>query len=68
MVKNISEYGTKIKMRLVELGKSQNWLIGKVSEQTGLFFDSSYLYKIMCGKEKSRNVINAINSILDIEG
>ena len=67
MVKNISEYGKKIKIRLSELGESQNWLIGKVGETTGLFFDSSYLYKIMIGKEKSRNIINAINGILNIE-
>lgn len=68
MVKNISEYGKRIKMRLAELGESQNWLIAKVGESTGLFFDSSYLHKIMIGKEKSRNIINAINEILNIEG
>ena len=66
MVKNISEYGTRIKIRLVELGKSQNWLIEQVSEATGLFFDSSYLHKIMCGTEKSKNITDAINEILNI--
>lgn len=67
MVKNISEYGKRIKIRLSELGESQNWLIEKVGESTGLFFDSSYLHKIMIGTEKSRNIINAINTILGIE-
>ena len=67
MVNNISKYGKRIKVKLVQLGKTQNWLIEQVSEKTGLYFDSSYLYKIMRGTEKSENVINAINEILGIK-
>lgn len=67
MVKNITDYGMKIKVRLLELGQNQNWLIGKVRDKTGLFFDSGYLYKIMVGAEKSPNIVSAINEILSIE-
>lgn len=67
MVKNISGYGKKIKNKLTELGKSQNWLIEEVANKTGLYFDSSYLHKIMCGTEKSENIVLAINEILELE-
>jgi len=67
MVKNISEYGKTVKMRLIELGKEQNWLIEEVRNRTGLYFDSSYLHKILCGTEKSANIIAAINEIIGIE-
>ena len=67
MVKNISEYGKAVKIRLTELGKTQNWLIEEVKAKTGLFFDSSYLHKILCGKEKSENILSAINQVLGFE-
>lgn len=66
MVKDITDYGISIKSRLTELRKPQNWLIESVREKTGLFFDSSYLHKILTGKEKSPAIISAINEILDI--
>ena len=66
MVKNISEYGKTVKMRLIELGKDQNWLIGEVRSKTGLYFDSSYLHKILCGTEKSEKILAAINETLGI--
>lgn len=66
MVKNISEYGKAIKVRLVELGVDQNWLIEQVRSKTGLYFDSSYLHKIMCGTEKSKTITTAIDEILNI--
>lgn len=67
MVKNISEYGLRIKMRLLELGKNQNWLIEEVANRTGLYFDSGYLHKILTGTEKSEKVLTAINDILGLE-
>lgn len=42
-------------------------LIAEVSKRTGLYFDDSYLNKIMTGKQKNPNMIEAINSILGIE-
>ena len=66
MVKNITDYGLKIKMRLLELNKSQNWLIDEVASRTGLYFDSGYMHKILTGAEKSEKVLTAINEILEL--
>lgn len=55
---NVSDFGKQVKIRLIELGQTQEWLIDKVKEQTGDFFDSSYLHRILSGKlsgETGRN-------------
>ena len=67
MQQEITEFGMKIKFVLIRLGKTQEWLITKVCESTGLYFDSSYLYKIMTGKNKNRKIISAICEVLDIQ-
>lgn len=67
MVKNITDYGMRIKMRLLELNKNQNWLIDEVASRTGLYFDSGYLHKILTGSEKSEKILTAINDILGLE-
>lgn len=65
---SVSSYGKEIKKRLVDIEKNQNWLIDQVKERTGLFFDSSYLHKIMTGSLKTPSIVAAINEILNIEG
>ena len=45
-----TEFGKAVKIRLVELEKTQEWLIQQVKERTGDYFDSSYLYRLMAGK------------------
>ena len=45
-----NDFGKAVKIRLIELGKTQNWLIEQVVERTGDFFDSSYLNRILTGK------------------
>lgn len=67
MVNGITDYGKRIKMRLVELGKDQNWLIQQVTERTGMYFDSGYMHKIMTGKNKSKNITKSIDEILGFE-
>lgn len=62
----ISEYGKEIKKRLIDLDKSQNWLIEQVKVRTGLFFDSSYMHKILTGSAETPSIISAINEILNI--
>lgn len=55
---NVSDFGKQVKIRLIELGQTQAWLIEQVKEQTGDFFDSSYLQRILSGKlpgETGRN-------------
>ena len=62
----MTEFGKKIKIALIEQEKNQNWLIEQVREKTGLFFDSSYLFKIMHGTKNSPKVVCAIREILSI--
>lgn len=44
-----SDFGKAVKIRLIEMDKSQDWLIKQVQERTGDYFDSSYLWRIMSG-------------------
>ena len=61
-----SDFGKAIKIRLIEMDKSQAWLIDKVKEKTGLYFDDSYLYKIIIGTLSTPKIVQAIREILDL--
>ena len=45
-----SDFGKAVKIRLIELDKTQEWLIEQVKERTGDYFDSSYLHRLLTGK------------------
>lgn len=65
--KPCSEFGKSIKVRLIELSKTQSWLIEEL--KTGLpdmYIDCSLLHKILIGKVSSGKVIDEIHSILKI--
>ena len=62
-----SDFGKAVKIRLVQMEQSQNWLIEQVKEKTGLYFDSSYLYKVMAGKANTPSIVTAIKEILAIK-
>lgn len=47
-----SDFGKAVKIRLIELDKTQEWLIEQVKERTGDYFDSSYLHRILTGKTR----------------
>lgn len=61
------QYGKEIKKKLVDINRTQNWLIAEVREKTGLFFDSSYLYKILTGQKATPSIVAAINQTLEID-
>ena len=61
------DFKKKVKYRLIDLGKSQKWLEEQVREQTGLFFDSSYLAKIFNGERNAPKIKSAICDILNIK-
>ena len=68
-----TDFGKQVRIRLIEMGKTQEWLIDQVKERTGDFFDSSYLHRILTGKlsaETGRNgkpgKANVIREILGI--
>lgn len=62
----ITSFGKEIKKRLIDIDKSQDWLIGQVKEKTGLYFDSSYMYKIQTGQLSSPKIVNSIRDILEL--
>lgn len=62
----LTAFGKEIKKKLVDLDKNHSWLIEQVCVQTGLYFDRSYLHKIMTGKLDTPKVVQAIREILDI--
>ena len=64
----ITAFGKAIKKRLVDLEQPQTWLIDQVKEKTGLYFDGSYLYKVMVGTLSTPGIIQAINEILEMDG
>lgn len=58
-IKKVSDFGISVKIRLIEMQRTQEWLIQQVKERTGdNFFDSSWLHRILTGKtpaERGRN-------------
>lgn len=64
---NGSEFGKRIKVRLIEMDKTQDWLIDAVRNETGLYFDGSYLWKVMSGVLTTPKIVQAICKILDID-
>lgn len=63
----MTDFGKRIKIALVEKEKKQSWLIEKVKEATGLYFDSSYLCKVMNGKNNNPKIIGVITQILELD-
>lgn len=62
----LTELGKEISKRLIDIERPQAWLVDQVKEQTGLYFDDSYLYKIKTGRLSTPKIIQAIQKILDL--
>lgn len=62
-----SDFGLRVKMELLRMGKEQKWLEGAVSEKTGLFVDNGYIYKILTGQRNAPKIVAAIREILNIQ-
>lgn len=60
-------FGKEIKKRLIDLEKPQIWLIEQVRDRTGLYFDDSYLSKIINGTLATPKIMGAIREILELE-
>lgn len=63
----ISAFGLSVKVKLLQIGKSQKWLEEAISEKTGLYVDNGYLYKIFTGQRNAPKIVAAIREILSIE-
>ena len=62
-----SDFGLSVKMKLLQMGKEQKWLEEAVSEKTGLYVDSGYLYKILTGQRNAPKIVAAICEILNMK-
>ena len=62
-----TDFGLCVKTELLRIGKDQKWLEQSVSEETGLFVDSGYMYKILTGQRNAPKVVKAICEILNIK-
>lgn len=64
----LSKFGMSVRIRLLEKGETQKWLVEEVRKKTGLYFDTRYLYRILTEQSVSKNVVSAIKEILEMEG
>lgn len=62
----LTAFGKDVKKKLVDIDKPQVWLIEQVREKTGLYFDDSYLGKILSGRLSTPKIVQAIREILDL--
>ena len=62
-----TDFGLCIKTELLRQGKEQKWLEKAVSEKTGLYVDSGYMYKILTGRRNAPKIVEAICEILNIQ-
>ena len=62
-----TDFGLCVKTELLRRGKEQKWLEQAVSEKTGLFVDSGYMYKILTGQRNAPKIVAAICEILNIQ-
>lgn len=59
-------FGIAVKTRLLELGQTQEWLIAACRERTGMYVDSSTMYKLLTGQLNSYRLEAAVRDILNI--
>ena len=62
-----SDFGLCVKVKLLQKQKTQKWLAEEVTNKTGLYVDSGYMYKILAGKRNAPKIVDAICEILSIE-
>lgn len=62
----VSDFGMAVKIRLIEMQKTQEWLIEQVKEKTGDYFDSSYLHRILTGKLPAESGYNGKRGKADV--
>lgn len=67
LAKPLTLFGMQIKIELMKLSKTQEWLISELKKETGLFADSSLMYKILVGTNNNPKIITAIEKILNIK-
>lgn len=62
----LTAYGLQVRTRLMQLGKTQHWLIQQARRHTDRYLDSSNLYKLLHGKLHSDALCDAVNRVLEL--
>ena len=63
--KPLCDYGKRVKIALMEMNRTQTWLISEVkSRYPNIYVDGSNLHKILVGDIASGRVVSAISEIL----
>lgn len=63
----LSSFGMAVKVAMLKRGMKQVELIELVKQDTGLFVDDSYMYKILHGERKPKVLIDSIKKILELK-
>lgn len=70
----VSDFKKTVKHRLVDLDRTQEWLMKEIRKRTvsqekpdGMYIDSPYLQKILNGQRKGKKIVAVICEILEIE-
>jgi hypothetical protein len=67
LLKNkFTPFGVSVRAKLFEIGQTQEWLISECQTKTGMYVDSSVMYKLLTGQRKSQKITVAICEVLDI--
>lgn len=62
----LTDFGLCVKTELLRRGMEQKELEKRITEETGLYVDSGYIYKILTGQRNAPKVVQAIRDILGI--
>lgn len=63
----LTTFGLCVKTELLKKGMTQEELVTRVKEDTGMFLDNGYLYKILTGNRSPEKIISSIKKILEME-
>lgn len=66
MIVSESNFGVAVRINLLKIGKTQDWLIEECRSKTGLYLDTGYMWRILSGRRKSPKIRHAICEILDL--
>lgn len=64
----MSDFKSNVKHRLIDMDKSQSWLIEEIKIRGECYVDGSYLNKIYSGERNAPKIKKLICEILEIEG
>jgi len=64
----VTPFGIFVKMKLLELNKTQNWLIEQAKMvDSSIYIDSSVMNKVLTGQIKTGKVVDAVKKVLTIK-